>query len=88
MSKTAALNIRLEPETKAKAEMLFSKFGITLSDAVSLFFNQSIIEGGFPFKVCLTTPNAVTAAAMREAEANTEPGRFATAQDMFDDLGI
>lgn len=88
MSKTASLNIRVEPETKTKAEALFSNFGITLSDAVTIFLNQSIIDGGLPFQVKLGTPNSTTIAAMREAESNDAPGRFASPKEMFDDLGI
>ena len=88
MSKTASLNIRVEPATKKKAEALFSNFGITLSDAVTIFLNQSIIDGGLPFLVKLGVPNATTIAAMREAESNTAPGRFASPKEMFDDLGI
>ena len=88
MAKTASLNIRVEPATKTKAEVLFSNFGITLSDAVTMFLNQSIIDGGLPFQVKLGTPNATTLAAMREAEASDAPGRFASPEDMFEDLGI
>ena len=88
MSKTASLNIRVEPATKKKAEALFSNFGITLSDAVTIFLNQSIIDGGLPFQVKLGVPNATTIAAMREAESNAAPGRFASPKEMFDDLGI
>lgn len=88
MAKAASLNIRVEPETKTKAEALFSHFGITLSDAVTMFLRQSIIDGGLPFRVWLGTPNATTVAAMHEAESNDAPGRFASPQELFDDLGI
>ena len=88
MAKTASLNIRVEPETKTKAEVLFSHFGITLSDAVTLFLHQSIIDGGLPFRVGLGVPNATTVSALREAESNDAPGRFASPQELFNDLGI
>jgi DNA-damage-inducible protein J len=88
MAKTASLNIRVDPATKSKAEILFSHFGITLSDAVTLFLNQAIIEGGLPFRVKLAVPNSATIAAMREVESKDAPGRFASPKEMFDDLGI
>lgn len=88
MAKTASLNIRVEPTTKKKAEALFSNFGITISDAVTLFLNQAIIDGGLPFQVKLATPNPTTMAAMRVAESNNSPGRFESAEEMFEDLGI
>ena len=51
MSKTANINLRIEPSTKAKAEALFSSFGITVTDAINIFLNTSIMEGGFPFQI-------------------------------------
>ena len=41
MAKTANINIRIEPETKATAEKLFSSFGITITDAINIFLNKS-----------------------------------------------
>ena len=46
MAKTANINIRIEPETKATAEKLFSSFGITITDAINIFLRKSIMEGG------------------------------------------
>lgn len=88
MQKTASLNIRVRPETKTRAEALFSNFGMTLSDAVTIFLHQAIIAGGLPFEVRLGAPNATTRAAMREAEENDAPGRFASPAEMFEDLEI
>ena len=51
MAKTANINIRIEPETKATAEKLFSSFGITITDAINIFLNKSIMEGGLPFEL-------------------------------------
>ena len=50
MPKTASLNIRIDPETKAGAEKLYAQFGITITDAVNMFLRQSLIDGGMPFQ--------------------------------------
>ena len=55
---------------------------------MTLFLNQAIIDGGLPFRVKLAMPNSATIEAMREAESNEAPGRFASPKEMFDDLGI
>ena len=68
MSRTAVLNLRIEPEVKADAEELFSTFGLTVTDAVNVFLRQSLMRGGFPFEVVRYKPNAVTQAAIAEAE--------------------
>lgn len=51
MAKTANINIRIEPEVKAEAEKIFSELGITVSEAISIFLNKSIMEGGIPFEM-------------------------------------
>jgi DNA-damage-inducible protein J len=66
MTKTANLNIRIDPETKKGAEQLFSNFGITISDAVTIFLKQSLMVGGLPFELKQPRYNATTEAAMQE----------------------
>ena len=34
MSRSAVLNLRIEPEVKQDAEVLFSSFGLTVTDAL------------------------------------------------------
>ena len=68
MSRSAVMNLRIEPEIKANAEELFGSFGLTVTDAVNVFLRQSLMRGGFPFEIVRYKPNAVTQAAIREAE--------------------
>ena len=67
MSRSALMNLRIEPEIKANAEELFGSFGLTVTDAVNVFLRQSIMRGGFPFEIVRYKPNAVTRAAIQEA---------------------
>ena len=67
MAKTANINIRIDPETKAGAECLFSSFGITVTDAVNMFIRQSLMVGGLPFELKQPRYNAETEVAMQEA---------------------
>ena len=69
MSRSAVLNLRIEPDIKADAEELFADFGLTVTDAVNVFLRQSIMRGGFPFEIIRHKPNAATQAAINEAEA-------------------
>lgn len=92
MAKTSVLNIRVEPETKKEIEELYSKFGITVSDAVNIFFHQSLMQGGLPFQMQVPSRqfNAETIEAMKEGEKIIKAGesRFENVDDMFKDLGI
>ena len=69
MPKTATLNIEVDPETKAGAEKLYAKFGITVDDAINMFLRQSLIDGGLPFRpsLKLTLDEQLTAALERTA---------------------
>ncbi|MDR0934474.1 MAG: type II toxin-antitoxin system RelB/DinJ family antitoxin [Burkholderiaceae bacterium] len=92
MAKTATLNIRISPETKAGAERLFSSFGITLTDAVNIFLHQSLMEGGLPFEMKRPRFNAETEAAIIEARnimsGKTKAKSYASAKELFADLDI
>jgi DNA-damage-inducible protein J len=68
MSKSASLNIRLHPEIKRKAEVVYSRYGLSLAEAVTVFIHQSCNIGGLPFDLRPARPNAETLAAMAEAE--------------------
>lgn len=92
MTKSASINIRIEPEIKSKAEELFSSCGITLSDAINIFIRRSLMEGRIPFDVGIPRYNSDTEAALKEAKAILE-GRlktksYSSAQELFDDLGV
>jgi len=78
MPKTASLNIRIDPETKANAEKLYSSFGITVTDAVNMFLRQSLIVSGLPFELKLPRFNAETEAAIKECEEMLASGNFMT----------
>lgn len=90
MSKTANINIRIDPETKAVAEKLFASFGITVTDAINIFLRKSIMEGGLPFEMKQLRYNAETEAAMQEARAiingNVSTKSYSSARELFSEL--
>ena len=53
MEKTATLNLRVNPELKANAEMILSRLGIPMSTAIDIFLNQVVLSGGIPFSVTI-----------------------------------
>jgi len=92
MAKTANLNIRIDPETKLNAERLFSCFGITVTDAVTLFLHQSLLVGGLPFEVKQPRFNRETEAALQEAR-DIASGKIAgkgyrCAKELFTELDV
>ena len=69
MSKTATINMRVEPQVKSAAESIFASLGMTLTEAINVFLHKAVLEGGLPFDVRQPRYNAETEAAMREARA-------------------
>jgi addiction module RelB/DinJ family antitoxin len=49
--KTGTFQIRINPEYKAELERLYSECGMTLTEAVNVFFQLSLRTGGLPFLV-------------------------------------
>ena len=46
--KTGTFQMRINPEIKKQVENLYAKCGMTLTDAVNAFFQQSLNVGGLP----------------------------------------
>ena len=66
--KSTVISIRTDSETKQAVESLYARFGITVSDAVNIFFRKSLMEGGLPFEMRQPRYNKETEAAMKEAD--------------------
>lgn len=49
--KMANLNIRVDDTLKKQAETVFSTFGISLSDAITIFLKQAVRCNGIPFEL-------------------------------------
>jgi len=86
MAKTAVLNVRIDPETKANAEQLFSGFGLTVTDAINVFLHQSIMEHGFPFEIRLPRYNAETEKAIKAAQEGADLHTCDSLDRLFEEL--
>jgi addiction module RelB/DinJ family antitoxin len=51
MAKTSSMYIRIDPEVKADVERIYSKYGMSITDAVNVFLYQSRNVGGLPFNL-------------------------------------
>ena len=80
-SRSAFVNVRVAPDTKAEVERIFAELGLSTSEAVNLFLRQVILRRGLPFDVRL--PNEETLAALRE-DVSQLPG-YDDAARLLDD---
>ncbi len=86
MSKSAMVRARLEPELKQHAEEVFRHLGLSVTQAITLFYKQVEIRQGLPFNVAIPTRKTI------ETFEDTDAGRdliiCQDVDDMFNKLGI
>lgn len=82
--------MRMEKAKKTDLENLFGSLGMSLSEAVNIFFSQSLLVGGLPFEVRVPKYNNETLAAMQEARdiasGKVEAKTYHSAEELFQDL--
>ena len=90
MAKTANLNIRIDPEIKAMVDGIYSRFGISIADAVNIFLHKSIMVGGLPFDMNLSAHNEASPAAMPEirgiASNKIKSESYSSLQEVIDEI--
>ena len=77
------IRARTDADLKQKVEKIFSKIGLTPSQAVNLFYSQVVLQKGLPFEVKI--PNKTTLKAMAETEKGLGK-KFNSSEELFADL--
>ena len=67
MSTTTPTQIRIDVNTKRRANELFATLGMDMSGAVNIFLSQCVLRGGIPFQVQVPKYSQNTEAAIEEA---------------------
>lgn len=60
MSMDATVQIRIDGELKTQVEALYRSLGTSFAEAVRIFAQQSLREGGMPFRPTLKTWDELT----------------------------
>jgi DNA-damage-inducible protein J len=68
------VHARIDPRLKRSAERVFTKIGISTTEAIRLFLKQVELHKGLPFPVLI--PNEETVAAMMESNDATALKRY------------
>lgn len=58
---------RMDAELKHKAESIFAAMGISISEAIRLYFAQTVTDHALPFKPSLREPRLGLIAALKES---------------------
>ena len=78
--KSAMIRARISPDLKEKAETIFRRLGLSVTEAITLFYSQVTLNKGLPFEVKI--PNTAT----RQAMQDLDDGIGVTEADSVDDL--
>lgn len=80
MSKTEMIRARVEPELKRQAEGVLSELGLSVTEAITLFYRHVTMHRGLPFEAKI--PNADTVEALRQAQSGEGLVEYATLEDL------
>jgi len=83
---TTMVHVRVDENIKLQAAETLAAMGLTVSDAVRVFLTRVVADQQLPFEI--KAPNAVTQAAMLEADELIEARRvrFNSSQALLNEL--
>lgn len=87
MAMDATLQVRMDHDLKVQVEELYRSLGTSFAEAVRIFAQQSLREGGMPFRPTLKTWDELTSeeihAKLTASEADLSAGQVRS-QDELD----
>jgi DNA-damage-inducible protein J len=78
------VHARIDPQLKKAAERVFTKIGISTTEAIRLFLKQVELHKGLPFPVSI--PNEETVAAMMETNDAAALKRYRSFRELREQL--
>jgi DNA-damage-inducible protein J len=86
MSKSAMVRARIEPELKKQTEEIFQHLGLSVTQAITLFYSQVRARNGLPFNVVI--PARETLSTFDATDADKDLVVCKDVDEMFNKLGI
>jgi DNA-damage-inducible protein J len=86
MSKTEFVRARIEPQLKSNVEEILSELGLTITQAITLFFKQLELRRGLPFPIEL--PNQETLETFEKTDRGEDLVYCENVDDMFKKLDM
>jgi len=77
---TEMIHARIDTKLKRSAGRIFSKIGISTTEAIRLFLKQVELHRGLPFSVAV--PNEETVAAMAESNSPASLKRYRSFREL------
>ena len=81
---TTTLNTRIDAKSKEQARKILDCLGLSMSEAISMYFRQIILRRGIPFDIEI--PNALTAKTLRDSRKGRGLHKAANVDALFREL--
>jgi DNA-damage-inducible protein J len=81
---TTTLNTRIDAKSKEEARKILDCLGLTISEAITLYFRQIILRRGIPFDVEI--PNELTAKTLKNSRKGRGLHKAADVDELFREL--
>jgi DNA-damage-inducible protein J len=85
-TKSAMIRARISPSLKEEAEAILKELGLTITEAIVLFYNQIRLYKGLPFDVRI--PNPSTQKAMDDLDRRLEATACNNVSELRKKLGV
>ncbi len=72
--KTATFQMRINPEVKRQVEEIYARQGLTFTDAVNIFIQQTLNSEGLPFLASPENESYLKSKAMNRLMAEAQKG--------------
>lgn len=90
--KTDSYHFRINPKVRADVEAVYAKSGISFTQAINIFIQQSLNAGGFPFQVTADNAEYMRAEAMKrlmqELDAGKNSGALVEEEEVYRRFGV
>lgn len=86
MATNAFVRARIDAALKDEAAAILETMGLTVSDFIRIGLTKVVSEQGLPFE--MRVPNQKTAETLAKSERGEDLHQAASAEALFEDLGI
>ncbi|MBN1391954.1 MAG: type II toxin-antitoxin system RelB/DinJ family antitoxin [Sedimentisphaerales bacterium] len=85
---TTQVTARIDAESKKEVQEVLNRLGLSMSEAISIYFKQIILRRGIPFIIEIPpeTPNELTAKVLADSKQGRGLQEAANVDELFKEL--
>ena len=81
---TTTIQARIDAHSKEQAKKILDFLGLSMSEAITLYFRQIILRRGIPFEIEI--PNDLTAKVLADTKKGRKLRKAANVDKLFEEL--